>query len=152
MLAGIDAAQAAGLGVKINMVALKGINDDEFGTMLEWCGARGIDLSLIETMPLGEVEEDRTEHYLPLDAVKGMLERDYSLIPTLFRTGGPSRYYEVAETGSRIGFITPLTNNFCDGLQPHSHHRHRHHLRLPRPRPEGRASRPVPQWRAVRGR
>jgi cyclic pyranopterin phosphate synthase len=114
-LAGIAAAQDAGLAVKINMVALKALNEDEIGTMVGWCGERGFDLSLIETMPLGAVEEDRTNHYLPLDLVKRRLAREYVLIPSLHRTGGPARYYDVAETSRRIGFITPLTDNFCAG-------------------------------------
>lgn len=115
VLAGIAAAQDAGLAVKINMVALKALNEDEIGTMVGWCGERGFDLSLIETMPLGAVEEDRTNHYLPLDLVKRRLAREYVLIPSLHRTGGPARYYDVAETSRRIGFITPLTDNFCAG-------------------------------------
>jgi cyclic pyranopterin phosphate synthase len=115
VIAGIDAAREAGLAVKINMVALKGINQDEFPAMLQWCGARGLDLSLIETMPLGEVEEDRTAHYLPLDAVRSELEQSFTLLPTLYRTSGPSRYFDVEETGTRLGLITPLTNNFCAG-------------------------------------
>jgi cyclic pyranopterin phosphate synthase len=115
VLEGIDAADAAGLRVKINMVALKGLNDDEIGAMLGWCGARGFDLTLIETMPLGEVEEDRTEHYLPLSEVRAQLEREFALIPSLARTGGPARYFEVDGLGIRLGMITPLTQNFCDG-------------------------------------
>jgi cyclic pyranopterin phosphate synthase len=113
VLRGIDAACAAGLKVKINMVALRGLNEGEIAPMLRWCSSRGHDLTLIETMPLGEVEEDRTEHYLPLSGVREQLEREFDLIPSLERTGGPARYYEVGEV--RLGFITPLTNNFCDG-------------------------------------
>ena len=113
VLRGIDAACAAGLKVKINMVALRGLNEDEIAPMLRWCSSRGHDLTLIETMPLGEVEEDRTEHYLPLSGVREQLEREFDLIPSLERTGGPARYYEVGEV--RLGFITPLTNNFCEG-------------------------------------
>ena len=115
VLRGIDAAAAAGLKIKINMVALRGLNEDEIAPMLGWCARQGHDLTLIETMPLGEVEEDRTEHYLPLSEVKSRLEREFQLIPSLARTGGPARYYEVDGTGVRLGFITPLTNNFCDG-------------------------------------
>lgn len=115
VLGGIDAARRAGLAVKINMVALKSINEDEIETMVAWCGERGFGLTLIETMPLGDIEEDRTDHYLSLDMVKRRLEDRYTLIPSLHRTGGPARYFDVAETGGRIGFITPLTNNFCDG-------------------------------------
>lgn len=113
VLDGVDAAAAAGLRVKINMVALKGLNEDEIADMLAWCGARGFDLSLIETMPLGLIEEDRTDRYLPLPEVRSALERRFTLIPSTHQTGGPSRYFDVAETGERIGFITPLTENFC---------------------------------------
>ncbi|MGS1018413.1 GTP 3',8-cyclase MoaA [Allosphingosinicella humi] len=115
VLGGIDAARRAGVAVKINMVALKSINEDEIETMVAWCGERGFGLTLIETMPLGDIEEDRTDHYLSLDMVKRRLEDRYTLIPSLHRTGGPARYFDVAETGGTIGFITPLTNNFCDG-------------------------------------
>ena len=115
VMAGIDAAAAAGLRVKINMVALKGVNDDEIEEMLLWCAGRGFDLTLIETMPLGEVEEDRTGHYLPLDAVRRRLEGRFPLVPTLIRTGGPARYFDVGGTSIRVGFITPLTGNFCAG-------------------------------------
>lgn len=115
VLRGIEVAQAAGLAIKINMVALAGINDDEIAAMLRWCGTQGHDLTLIETMPLGVVEEDRTVHYLPLDGVRRELEKHFVLTSSLQRTGGPARYYEVADVGVRLGLITPLTNNFCDG-------------------------------------
>jgi cyclic pyranopterin phosphate synthase len=115
VLRGIEAALAAGLSVKINTVALAGINEDEIEAMLRWCAARAMDLTLIETMPLGEVEEDRTDHYLPLDRVKRRLEQHFTLVPSTRRTGGPARYFEVVELNSRLGLITPLTNNFCDG-------------------------------------
>ncbi|MEO8453689.1 MAG: GTP 3',8-cyclase MoaA [Sphingomicrobium sp.] len=115
VLRGIDAAASAGMKIKINMVALAGLNADEIAPMLLWCGDRGFDLTLIETMPLGEVEDDRTEHYLPLSDVRARLERQFRLIPSLARTGGPARYFEVDGMGIRIGFITPLTENFCDG-------------------------------------
>lgn len=115
VMAGIDAAQSAGLRIKINMVALGGLNEDEIEDMLDWCAGRGFDLTLIETMPLGEVEEDRTRHYLPLDAVRRRLESRFTLVPTLVRTGGPARYLDVAGTSVRLGLITPLTGNFCDG-------------------------------------
>jgi cyclic pyranopterin phosphate synthase len=113
VLGGIGAAANAGLKIKINMVALRGLNEDEIVPMLRWCVEHGHDLTLIETMPLGEVEEDRTEHYLPLSEVRQRLEHEFDLVPSLARTGGPARYYEVA--GIRLGLITPLTNNFCDG-------------------------------------
>ncbi len=115
VLRGIGAARRAGLAVKINTVALAGINEDEVPELLRWCGAEGHDLTLIETMPLGEVEEDRTDHYLPLDGVRRALERQFELTPSLGRTGGPARYYEVGGLGIRLGLITPLTRNFCDG-------------------------------------
>jgi cyclic pyranopterin phosphate synthase len=115
VLAGIDAAARAGLKVKINLVALKGLNEDEIAPMLRWCGSQGHDLTLIETMPLGEVEEDRTAHYLPLSEVRARLEREFSLIPSVARTGGPARYHEVEGLGVRLGLITPLTHNFCEG-------------------------------------
>jgi cyclic pyranopterin phosphate synthase len=115
VLRGIDAAARAGLVVKINMVALKSLNEHEIPAMLRWCGERGFDLTLIETMPLGDVEEDRTEHYLPLSDVREGLEREFALIPSLARTGGPARYYEVEGLRIRLGLITPLTHNFCDG-------------------------------------
>lgn len=115
VVAGIDAAAKAGLAIKINMVALRGLNEDEIGPMLRWCASQGHDLTLIETMPLGEVEENRSEHYLPLSDVRARLENDFTLVPSLARTGGPARYFEVERLGIRLGLITPLTHNFCDG-------------------------------------
>ena len=115
VLGGIAAAQTAGLAVKINMVALRDFNEDEIAPMVEWCGQQGLDLTLIETMPLGVVDEDRTDRYLPLDGVRSDLEQRFTLRPDDHRTGGPARYVHVAETGRRLGFITPLTHNFCDG-------------------------------------
>lgn len=114
VLHGISAARAAGLAIKINMVALKGLNEDEILPMIRWCGDQGFDLTLIETMPLGEIGEDRTDRYLPLNTVRRSLEQQLSLYSTGDRTGGPARYARVGETGQRIGFITPLTHNFCD--------------------------------------
>ncbi|PSJ37362.1 GTP 3',8-cyclase MoaA [Allosphingosinicella deserti] len=115
VLAGIAAAKAAGMAIKINMVALAGLNEDEIGAMLRWCSDEGFDLSLIETMPLGAIEEDRTDRYLPLDAVKRRLEECWTLLPSTHRTGGPARYYQVEGTRTRLGLITPLTGNFCAG-------------------------------------
>ena len=115
VLDGIAAAKDAGLRVKINMVALKGLNEDEIEPMLRWCAAEGHDLTLIETMPLGAIEEDRTDRYLPLDRVRAALERRYTLVSLPERTGGPARYAHVAELDAKIGFITPLTENFCAG-------------------------------------
>lgn len=113
VLRGLDVAAGAGLEIKINLVALAGINDDEIGDMLLWCGRKGYDLALIETMPLGQVEGDRTSRYLPLDEVKRQLGERFTLIPSLHRTGGPARYYDVADHGTKLGLITPLTENFC---------------------------------------
>ena len=115
VVSGIDAARDAGLEVRINAVAMRGTNDDEMRDLLAWCGARGLDLALIEAMPLGEVSVDRPAAHLPLDAVREELERHFTLVPSLHRTGGPARYFDVAETGTRIGLITPLSNNFCAG-------------------------------------
>jgi len=115
VMAGIATAKAAGLLVKINMVALRGLNEDEIEPMLRWCGEQGFDLTLIETMPLGEVDDDRTEHYLPLGEVKRKLGERFTLVPSLARTGGPARYFDIAELGVRVGFITPISDNFCSG-------------------------------------
>ena len=113
-LEGIEAAHLAGIDVKINAVALRGVNEDEIETLVEWCGAQGHDLCLIETMPLGDVEEDRTDRYLPLSVVRRRLEERFTLAPSAYRTGGPARYVDVLETGTRLGFITPMTHNFCE--------------------------------------
>jgi GTP 3',8-cyclase len=113
-LDGIFAARAAGLAVKINTVAMKGVNEDEFDALIAWCGEHGFDLCLIETMPLGEITGDRTEQYLPLSVVRARLRKRWTLEETDYRTGGPARYFVVAETGRRIGFITPMTHNFCE--------------------------------------
>jgi GTP 3',8-cyclase len=114
VMAGIDAAQAAGLSVKINMVALRDVNEREIPEMLEWAHGRGMDLTLIETMPLGDIEQDRADQYLPLSLVRARLAQRYTLEESDHRTGGPARYVRVAETGGRLGFITPLTHNFCE--------------------------------------
>ncbi len=115
VLAGIDAAQAAGLKIKINAVALKGVNDDEFSRLIDWAHGRGMDLTLIEVMPLGEIgEEGRLDQYLPLSMVRARLAERYTLTDIDYRSGGPARYVRVAETGGRLGFITPLTHNFCE--------------------------------------
>lgn len=111
---GIEAAQDAGLNVKINAVALKGVNEYEIPTMLRWAHGGGMDLTLIETMPLGDVDGDRTDQYLPLSIVRARLLDEFTLIDIPYKTGGPARYVEVAETGGRLGFITPLTHNFCE--------------------------------------
>lgn len=113
VLQGISAAQAAGLHVKINTVALKGINEAGIPRLVEWAHGQGHDMTLIEVMPLGEVDGQRVEHYLPLPAVRDRLEQDWTLDDLPDDTGGPARYVRVQETGGRLGFITPLTNNFC---------------------------------------
>jgi GTP 3',8-cyclase len=115
VLEGIAAAKAAGLKIKINTVALKGLNEGEIPALVEWTHGQGFDLTLIEVMPLGEVEGDRFDHYKPLDAVRRDLESRWTLTDSDARSGGPARYADIAETGGRIGFITPLTSNFCAG-------------------------------------
>ena len=114
VMEGIDAAQAAGLKIKLNAVALKGFNDAELPDMLRWANGRGMDLTVIETMPMGEIDADRTDQYLPLSLLRANLERQFTLTDIAFKTGGPARYVEVAETGGRLGFITPMTHNFCE--------------------------------------
>ncbi len=114
VMEGVAAATQAGLAIKINAVAMKGVNDDEFDRMIRWCGERGFDLTLIETMPMGDIDGDRTEQYLPLSAVRADLARRWTLIDSDHRTGGPARYVRIAETGGRLGFITPMTHNFCE--------------------------------------
>ena len=113
VLDGIEAARDAGLKIKINAVALKNINEGEIDRLLEWCGERGFDFCLIETMPMGEVEH-RLDHYLPLSQVRQRLEANWTLVDNEYSTGGPARYATIAETGCKIGFITPMTHNFCE--------------------------------------
>jgi cyclic pyranopterin phosphate synthase len=114
VLAGIDAAQAAGIHIKINAVALKGVNDEEIPALIDWTHGRGMDLTLIEVMPMGEIGVGRIDQYLPLSMVRANLERRYTLSDLPDNTGGPARYVRVAETGGRLGFITPMTHNFCE--------------------------------------
>ncbi len=114
VLAGIAAAQAAGLKVKINCVALKGVNDGEFFRLTEWAHAQGMDLTFIEAMPLGEDAVGNIERFLSLDEVAGQLAERFSLKPSRHASGGPARYFDVAETGGRLGFITPMSHNFCE--------------------------------------
>lgn len=114
VMKGIDAAQKAGLHVKINAVALRGFNEDEIAPMMEWAHGRTMDFTLIETMPLGEINEDRTDQYLPLSTVRERLATHYSLSDLPDQTGGPARYVRIEETGGRLGFITPMTHNFCE--------------------------------------
>jgi cyclic pyranopterin phosphate synthase len=114
VLAGVDAAQAAGLKIKINVVALRGVNEQEIPALIEWAHGRGMDITLIETMPMGDVDADRTEQYLPLSLVRANLSQRFTLEGTNERSGGPARYVRVHETGGRLGFITPLSHNFCE--------------------------------------
>jgi cyclic pyranopterin phosphate synthase len=114
VLAGIDAALEAGLKVKINTVALKGVNEDELAELIVWAHGRSMDLTLIETMPMGGIDADRVEQYLPLSIVRAALAQRFTLVDTDYRSGGPARYVGVAETGGQLGFITPLTHNFCE--------------------------------------
>ncbi|MGY5800078.1 GTP 3',8-cyclase MoaA [Rhizobium sp. LEGMi12c] len=114
VMEGVDAAQKAGLKIKLNAVALKGFNDTEIPDLLRFAHGRGMDLTVIETMPMGEIDEDRTDQYLPLSELRADLERQFTLTDIPYKTGGPARYVDVAETGGRLGFITPMTHNFCE--------------------------------------
>ena len=111
---GIRAAREAGLKIKINTVALKGVNDTEIDHMIQWAHDLGMDMTLIETMPLGEIDQDRTDQYLSLTDLRRDLEQRWTLIDSPHKTGGPARYVDIAETGGRLGFITPLSHNFCE--------------------------------------
>ena len=112
---GIRAARDAGLAIKINVVALRNFNDGEIEPLIRWCGDEGYDMTLIETMPLGDIGGDRVEQYLPLSEVRERLEQTFTFTDLDYKTGGPARYVEVKETGRMLGFITPLTHNFCEG-------------------------------------
>ena len=114
VLGGIEAAKSAGLAIKINMVAMRGVNEDEIEPMMHWAHGQGMGLTLIEGMPLGEVGIDRVDSYLPLRELHERLSRRFTLTPTTKRTGGPARYVHVAETGGTLGFITPMSHNFCE--------------------------------------
>jgi cyclic pyranopterin phosphate synthase len=115
VLDGLRAAKKAGLAIKINAVALKGVNDDEIDHMVEWCGAQGFDLTFIEVMPMGDIgNEQRIDQYWPLSMVRADLAKRWTLDESDYTTGGPARYVTVRETGGRLGFITPLTHNFCE--------------------------------------
>ena len=114
MLAGIDAAQAAGLKIRSHAVALKGVNEDELAGLIAWAHGRGMDLTIIEVMPLGDIGEERLAQYVPLSMVRARLSERFTLEDIDHRTGGPARYVQVKETGGRLGFITPLTHNFCE--------------------------------------
>ncbi|USG59848.1 GTP 3',8-cyclase MoaA [Sneathiella marina] len=114
VMAGIKAAQKAGLKIKINTVAVKGFNDHECNDLIKWAGDEGMDITFIETMPMGSIDEQRSDQFLPLSELKKQLAETWTMAPSQYRTGGPSDYYDVTETGGRIGFITPLTHNFCE--------------------------------------
>ena len=114
VMAGIKAAQDAGLAVKINTVALKGVNDDEIENMIRWAHGEGMDMTLIETMPMGDIDGDRTDQYLPLSLLRADLAERFSMEDIPYKTGGPARYVTIEETGGRLGFITPMTHNFCE--------------------------------------
>jgi len=114
VMEGIDAAQRAGLKIKLNAVALKGFNEAEIPELLRFAHSRGMDLTVIETMPMGEIDEDRTDQYLPLSQLRADLEQQFTLSDIPYKTGGPARYVKVEETGGRLGFITPMTHNFCE--------------------------------------
>jgi cyclic pyranopterin phosphate synthase len=114
VLDGIAEAQAVGISIKINMVALRGVNETEIADQIAWAHRHGLGITLIETMPMGEVEEDRTDQYLPLSQVRAALAERWTLLPLTKRTSGPARYVRVEETGGELGFITPLTHNFCE--------------------------------------
>ncbi len=115
VMGGIQAAKSAGLAIKINTVALKNFNEDEIDRLIEFCGENGYDMTLIETMPLGEIDQDRTDQYLALSDLRERLEKTWTLTDIPYKTGGPARYTQVEETGQKLGFITPLTHNFCEG-------------------------------------
>ncbi len=114
VMRGIESADRAGLEIKINTVALRGLNDDEFDDLVDWCGSRGYDISFIESMPMGDIGRVRAEHFMSLRGVRDRLEDRWTLTSSDHRTGGPSSYVDVAETGGRIGFITPYSHNFCE--------------------------------------
>ncbi len=114
VLEGIDAAQHAGLKIKLNAVALKGFNEAEIPELMRWAHGRGMDLTVIETMPMGEIDADRMDQYLPISVLRAQLEQQFTLTDIPYKTGGPARYVDVSETGGRLGFITPMTHNFCE--------------------------------------
>ena len=132
VMKGIEAAQSAGLHVKINMVALKGVNEDEIEDMVVWAHDKGMDVTLIETMPMGDIDGDRTDQYLPLSQVRAGLMDRWVLEDIPYKTGGPARYVRIKETGGRLGFITPMTHNFCETCNS-AGNLHRHALHVPRP-------------------
>ena len=152
VLDGIEAAQKAGLRVKINTVALKGTNDDETHTLVEWCDQMGMDLTFIEVMPMGEMgEENRLDQYYSLDDLRADLGRRWTLTETDYRTGGPARYFRVGETGQRIGFIYAPDPQFLRKLQPGAPHLHRPALHVPGPGRRRRSARGDARGRRRRG-
>lgn len=114
VLRGLEAAKAAGLSIKINTVAMRDVNEHDINSMVSWCGDEGFDLTFIETMPLGDIDGDRTQQYMPLSIVRANLQKEWTLEETDYQTGGPARYTVCKETGQRVGFITPMTHNFCE--------------------------------------
>ena len=143
VMRGIEAADRAGLKIKINTVALRDVNEDEIEELIRWTHGRGFDLTLIETMPMGEIGADRTEQYLPLSLVRARLAQRFTLDDIPYRSGGPARYVEVRETGGRLGFITPMTHNFCEVLQSSAGHLHRHALYVSWPGGRRRSARAI---------
>ncbi len=133
VLHGIEAARAAGLKVKINAVALKNMNEDEIPSLMEWAHGKDMDLTLIEVMPMGDIGEGRIDQYLPLSMLRSRLSTRYTLTDLPDDTGGPARYVRVSETGGRLGFITPMTHNFCESCNRVRITLHRHASYLPRP-------------------
>ena len=115
VLEGLEAAKRAGLAIKLNAVALKGVNEFDLGNMVAWAGDQGFDMTIIEVMPMGDIgNENRVDQYLPLSQVRAELSKRFTLTDNNFQTPGPARYVTVEETGCRLGFITPLTHNFCE--------------------------------------
>ncbi|MEX3009507.1 GTP 3',8-cyclase MoaA [Hoeflea sp. TYP-13] len=114
VMSGLEAARKAGLKLKINAVALKGFNDAEIPELIRWAHGLDMDMTVIETMPMGEIDEDRTDNYLPLSMLRADLAEQFTMNEIAYKTGGPARYVEIAETGGRLGFITPMTHNFCE--------------------------------------
>ncbi len=156
VLEGVDAALEAGLAVKLNAVALKGVNEDEFVALTRFAHERGMDMTFIEVMPLGELDGlARIDQYLPLTKVRERLAQAFTLEDIDYRTGGPARYMRARETGGRVGFITPLTHNFCEVVQSRARHLHRDALYVPRPggrrRPARAAARQRERRSAARG-
>ncbi len=131
VLEGIEAARAAGLKVKINAVALKNVNEDEIPSLMTWAHGKNMDLTVIEVMPMGDVGEGRIDQYMPLSVLRARLATQYTLTDLDESTGGPARYVRVGETGGKLGFITPMTHNFCEILQPCPHNLHGHVAHMP---------------------